>query len=61
MNRHQQRVALLFGLLLISIALLGCANSNRVTRLQHEGDVAGPHAQASAMTAQLGSSSLEAE
>lgn len=29
MNRHQQRVVLLFGLLLISAALLGCAN-NRV-------------------------------
>jgi hypothetical protein len=27
MNRHQHRVALLFGLLLISVALLGCANS----------------------------------
>ena len=32
MNRHQQRVALLFGLLLITAAMLGCANdNNRVT------------------------------
>jgi hypothetical protein len=28
MNRHQQRVMLLFGLLLISVAMLGCANDN---------------------------------
>jgi hypothetical protein len=27
MNRHQQRVALLFGLLVVSAVLLGCANS----------------------------------
>ena len=30
MNRHQQRVVLLFSLLLISAALLGCANNTRV-------------------------------
>jgi hypothetical protein len=29
MNRHQQRVVLLFSLLLISAALLGCANNPR--------------------------------
>ena len=29
MSRHQQRVALLFGLLLISAAMLGCANDTR--------------------------------
>jgi Domain of unknown function (DUF4398) len=29
MNRHQQRVVLLFSLLLISAALLGCANNDR--------------------------------
>jgi hypothetical protein len=29
MNRHQQRFVLLFGLLLISAAMLGCANGNR--------------------------------
>lgn len=27
MNRHQQRVVLMFGLLLISVALIGCANN----------------------------------
>ena len=31
MNRHQQRAVLLFGLLLLSAALLGCASSDRVT------------------------------
>jgi len=30
MTRHQQRVALLFGLLLISVAVLGCASNERV-------------------------------
>jgi hypothetical protein len=30
MNRHQQRVVLLFGLLLLSAALLGCASNERV-------------------------------
>jgi len=30
MNRHQQRVVLLFSLLLISAALLGCANNGPV-------------------------------
>jgi hypothetical protein len=30
MNRHQQRVVLLFGLLLISAALLGCASNEQV-------------------------------
>jgi hypothetical protein len=29
MNRQQQRVMLLFGLLLIGVAMLGCASSNR--------------------------------
>lgn len=32
MNRHQQRVVLLFGLLLISAALLGCANNASVAQ-----------------------------
>ena len=41
MNRHQQRVALLFGLLLISAALLGCANSpERVAAPAFEQDLA---------------------
>jgi hypothetical protein len=31
MNRHQQRVVLLFSLLLISAALLGCAGNRSVT------------------------------
>ena len=54
MNRHQQRVALLFGLLLISVALLGCVHSGRMTALHYEGNVAGPYAQASATTARPG-------
>jgi hypothetical protein len=44
MNRHQQRVALLFGLLLISIALLGCADSEGASALQCEGALLSPHA-----------------
>ena len=41
MNRHQQRVALLFGLLLISAALLGCAsNSERGAPPAYEQDLA---------------------
>lgn len=32
MNRHQQRFMLLFGLLLISAALLGCANNEPVAQ-----------------------------
>ena len=55
MNRHQQRVALVFGLLLISIALLGCANDSRVTALGYVGELTGPHAQAPATKARAGS------
>jgi hypothetical protein len=40
MNRHQQRVVLLFGLLLISAALLGCANNARVAPAAYEQDLA---------------------
>ena len=45
MNRQQQRVALLFGLLLVSAALLGCANSpasrtERVAAPAYEQDLA---------------------
>jgi hypothetical protein len=45
MNRHQHRAALLFGLLLISVALLGCANSpasrtERVVLPAYEQDLA---------------------
>ena len=45
MNRHQQRVALLFGLLLISVALLGCANGIRVDALSSDHDLAHERAQ----------------
>ena len=40
MNRHQQRVALLFGLLLISAALLGCTSNERVAASVYEQDLA---------------------
>ena len=41
MNRHYQRVTLPFGLLLISAALLGCANnSERVVPAAYEQDLA---------------------
>jgi hypothetical protein len=61
MNRHQQRVALLFGLLLISVALLGCADGNRaMTARAHDDDLAREHAQASAMETHLGLRSLNA-
>ena len=39
MNRHQ-RVAMLFGLLLISVAVLGCANNSRIeTSVAYEDDL----------------------
>ena len=41
MNRHQQRVVLLFGLLLMSAAMLGCANNaERVAPAAYEQDLA---------------------
>jgi hypothetical protein len=41
MNRHQQRVALLFGLLVIGAVLLGCANNaERVVPSAYEQDFA---------------------
>lgn len=39
MNRHQQRVMLLFGLLLISAAMLGCANNEPVASAQSAQDL----------------------
>lgn len=39
MNRHQQRVVLLFGLLLISAVMLGCANNERVPAPAYQQDL----------------------
>src|SRR5262245_23737659 len=63
MNRHQQRVVLLFGLLLISAALLGCANNARVaTAAEYEPDLARARASISeaeqAGAAEFGSAEL---
>lgn len=40
MSRHQQRVVLLFGLLLISAVLLGCANNEPVAAAAYTQDLA---------------------
>jgi hypothetical protein len=40
MNRHQQRVVLLFGLLLISAVMLGCASNEPVAQAAYTQDLA---------------------
>jgi len=62
MNRHQQRVMVLFGLLLVSAALLGCANNGRVPPAAYEQNLARARASIAeaerAGAAQFGSAEL---